>query len=158
MIALHSQAVSCVVLRQGATMTEVLLLKRSPKDGGFWSYVSGGVESGETGPEAAVREIVEETGLTPVELYSADYIEQYYQAQKNRIMLQPLFVAFVEASDLIVLNHKHTEYRWCGLEAALSLLSFNGQLKALTHVWHQFVKKPPLDLLTIPIPSMGRHN
>ncbi|WP_196160045.1 NUDIX pyrophosphatase [Reinekea sp. G2M2-21] len=158
MITLHSQAVSCVLLRQRATTTEALLLKRSPEDGGFWSYVSGGVELGETGPEAALREIFEETGLSPVELYSADFIEQYYQASKNRIMLLPLFVAFVETSDLIVLNHEHTEYRWCGLEVALSLLRFDGQIKAFTHVWHQFVKKPPLDLLAIPIPTMGRHN
>ena len=43
--------------------SEVLLVHRSPRQGSYWHVVAGGVEPGETAPEAAERELLEETGL-----------------------------------------------------------------------------------------------
>ena len=50
-----------LVTRRGGR--DVLLLHRSPEQGGYWHVVAGGVEPGETAVEAAVRELREETGL-----------------------------------------------------------------------------------------------
>lgn len=52
-----------VILREG---DKILLTLRSQTRfaSGFYSVISGGVESGESIKEAAVREIYEETGLT----------------------------------------------------------------------------------------------
>ena len=43
---------------------EYLMLKRVLERGGFWQGVTGGLELNETIPEAAKRELLEETGLS----------------------------------------------------------------------------------------------
>ena len=45
------------------SLSEVLLLHRSPEQGSYWHVVAGGVETGEAVEEAAERELREETGL-----------------------------------------------------------------------------------------------
>src|SRR4051812_22114976 len=49
-----------VFVRRGE---DYLILRRSEKQGGYWHCVAGGLEAGETYAEAAVRELLEETGL-----------------------------------------------------------------------------------------------
>ena len=43
--------------------SEVLIVHRSPEQGGYWHVVAGGVEPGEAVEDAAERELLEETGL-----------------------------------------------------------------------------------------------
>jgi 8-oxo-dGTP pyrophosphatase MutT (NUDIX family) len=53
--------VAVLVTRKGGA--EVLILRRSAVQGGYWHVVAGGVEAGETAIAAAKRELCEETGL-----------------------------------------------------------------------------------------------
>jgi 8-oxo-dGTP pyrophosphatase MutT (NUDIX family) len=46
--------------------SEVLIVHRSPEQGGYWHVVAGGVEPGEAVEEAAERELREETALVAV--------------------------------------------------------------------------------------------
>lgn len=43
--------------------SEVLIVHRSPPQGGYWHVVAGGIEYGEAASQAAERELREETGL-----------------------------------------------------------------------------------------------
>jgi 8-oxo-dGTP pyrophosphatase MutT (NUDIX family) len=43
--------------------SEVLIVHRSPEQGGYWHVVAGGMEPGEAVEEAAERELREETAL-----------------------------------------------------------------------------------------------
>jgi lipoyl(octanoyl) transferase len=61
---LTSESVQVLVWRRRhAGETEYLLLKRTPRDGGFWQPVTGMLENGEDPREAARREVTEEVGI-----------------------------------------------------------------------------------------------
>jgi 8-oxo-dGTP pyrophosphatase MutT (NUDIX family) len=60
-------AASVIVLRGGADDLEVLLVRRTPKArfmGGVWVFPGGAVDQGEDERTAALRETVEEAGIT----------------------------------------------------------------------------------------------
>jgi 8-oxo-dGTP pyrophosphatase MutT (NUDIX family) len=60
-------AASVIVLRGGAGGLEVLLVRRTPKArfmGGVWVFPGGAVDEGEDERAAALRETVEEAGIT----------------------------------------------------------------------------------------------
>ena len=65
---------SVIVLRDGATAPELLLVQRNPQQpfmGGFWVFPGGAVDEGESHRAAAVRELAEEAsvdGVAPDEL------------------------------------------------------------------------------------------
>jgi 8-oxo-dGTP pyrophosphatase MutT (NUDIX family) len=74
----------------------VLLLQRP--DNGLWTIPTGGVKAGETVPEAAVRECLEETGVEVevigvVGVFSTpDHLIAYYKGDKVTEVRQPVNV------------------------------------------------------------------
>jgi dATP pyrophosphohydrolase len=135
---------------------ETLLLKRAKSQIGQWCQVAGGIESGETAWQAALREIREETALLPERLYSADLLERFYEIDKDAVWIAPVFVAFVKPADKVTINEVHTEYRWLSIRRALSLLPFPGQREILRQVRESFVRRMPPDMLQIQgIPTKG---
>lgn len=158
-IPIRACGVSVLVLRPEPRQgpgggRRVLLLRRAGIHlPGVWSQVSGGIEPGERGWQAALRELAEETGLAPLELYSADAYEQWYEREREEIVLFPVFVALVAAGAEPALNHEHSEYVWATLSEAEALLCFAAQRRTLRHVWAEFVEHSPLECLRIPIPG-----
>ncbi len=63
--------VSALVLIHTADL-QVLLLERADK-AGFWQSVTGSLEGGETPREAAIREVLEETGLDALQYDFQDW-------------------------------------------------------------------------------------
>lgn len=127
--------------------TKTLLLKRAGE--GYWCHVAGKVEAGETAWQAIIREFREETGVAVKELYSADYIDQFYDIAYNCIRIVPVFVVMLPATIEIRLNHEHTDYRWCTLEEAKALTPFPNQWAMYDHVWRNFVERKPSELLRV---------
>ncbi|MFA1560047.1 NUDIX hydrolase [Aliivibrio fischeri] len=140
MIPLSSSVVSGVALSKIDGEVKMLLMKRVK--GGFWCHVAGSIEQGETGIDAIVREFKEETQIDVLNLYNAQYLEQFYEASVNVIQLIPVFVVMCPPQQEVVLNEEHTEYKWCSLEEALELAPFPNQHAVFKHVWSYFVKKP----------------
>lgn len=93
---------------------EFLQLRRAAHDscGNSWAVVYGGVEAGETAVQAALRELREETGLSPRFLQQVEYVESFYFRSEDRIVLTPVFVAEVDAGAVVVMNGEHEEHRW----------------------------------------------
>lgn len=92
MIPIQATHVSGVVISRIDGVDKILLLKRVK--GGYWCHVAGGVEAGETGWQTILRELKEETQIDDVELHKADFLEQFYEAKENRILVIPCFVLF----------------------------------------------------------------
>jgi len=93
--------------------------------------------------QAALREIREETGLVPERFYSADICEPFYEADRNRISLLPVFVGFVSPHVAVTLNAERSEARW--MTFAEAVVTFGGQRSGLAHVRREFVDRQPTE-------------
>jgi 8-oxo-dGTP pyrophosphatase MutT (NUDIX family) len=94
---------------------EILVVHRSSSNGGFWHLIAGGVEEGETGEEAAVRELFEETRLK-ASVQSLDFSFTHHGIHVEA------FVADAPAGWEPVLDWEHDQYIWCSRGHALKLL------------------------------------
>lgn len=130
----------------------VLMLKRSPNStfAGFWALVSGAVEPSETAWQAAWRELAEETGLQPNRLYSANICQQFYVIAENRIEVAPVFVAYLDTPQPVILNDEHDDFRWLPASTAAEQANFPGQRHFLYYLDAEFIQRSPGDFLRIP--------
>ncbi len=112
---------------------EFLLLKRSPDQyyPNIWQMVSGKIKENETAYNAALREIKEETNLTPQKFWVAPTVNSFYSPDKDYICLLPVFAAKVECNCEIKISNEHTEYKWVRPEEAKQLLAWDGQRKSV---------------------------
>ena len=149
MLPIRSIIVSAVLLSEADGQAKILLMKRVK--GQFWSHIAGKIENNETASQAIVREICEETGIQVQQLYSADYLEQFYEASANVIELIPVFAVYCAEDQAVVLNDEHTEYGWFSLEQAVEKAEFGGQRLLYQYLWDNFVQRQPSDLLKINI-------
>ena len=112
-----------------------LLLKRAEEKiyGGLWQCVTGKIEADEPAWKTAVRELKEETGLTPINMFVADHVSQFYEANKNRMNLIPVFGIEVE-SDEVKLSDEHSKFVWADFDFAFNKLVWRGQKDGLFSV------------------------
>ena len=93
---------------------EFLQLRRAADDylGGTWQSVYGLSEPGETAVAAALRELHEETGLTPAEFYRVGMASAFYTSNNDTTWVVPTFCAIVQRTDQVNLNAENDELRW----------------------------------------------
>lgn len=104
---------------------EYLLLRRADDElvyPGLWQMVTGQIEENETAYNAVLRELHEETNLSPKELFTVPFISSFYDYRKDTIQLIPVFAASVQSDSQVRLSHEHSEYEWLGFEEALERL------------------------------------
>ena len=75
------RVVDCYIYRHTTDGIRFLLMKRNLNKiyEHLWQGVAGKIEKGETSSEAAVRELKEETGLSPVNIFVADHVSRFYE-------------------------------------------------------------------------------
>lgn len=148
-VAVRCSAVSVVAVRRANVEAEVLMLRRTRSLQGEWCQVAGAIEPAERAWQAGIRELLEETGLTPVRFYSGDICEQFYEAHLDAISILPVFVAYIDPSAVVRLNAEHSEYRWATFEEAIRMVPFAGQRNLLRHVEAEFLLREPSPHLEI---------
>ncbi|MFP4052562.1 MAG: NUDIX hydrolase [Phycisphaerae bacterium] len=134
---------------------EYLVMRRAGHESfaGLWQQVTGAIHENETAVEAAVRELHEETGLSPRELYSANMVHQYYAPDRDGIMIMPVFLAFVTPdTEEVTLSEEHDEFRWVPVGRAGEVFTFSQQRDRLVEIEENFVARPPSEYLRL-IPS-----
>ncbi|MEX2247021.1 MAG: NUDIX domain-containing protein [Dehalococcoidia bacterium] len=110
-----------------------LLLYRSPHLllAETWQAVHGMIESGEKAYDAAWRETVEETGLTPERFFRTEYVETFYNELTDGVHLIPAFAAFVAGGPEVTISEEHTAYEWCTIEGAVGRFIWPSQQAAV---------------------------
>lgn len=129
------RVVDCYVYRKTDNGIVFLLMKRNLNKiyEHLWQGVAGKIEEGETSSEAAIRELKEETGLSPVNMFVADHVSKFYEVHGDRINLVPVFGIEVD-SEIINLSEEHISYKWVDINEALNTLVWNGQKKGIQTV------------------------
>src|SRR5512139_3069236 len=137
-----STMIEAHIFRESKNRIEFLLLKRSEGQpySGLWQMVTGKIKSGEKAHQTALREIKEETGLTPLQLWVAPTVNSFYEPKDEYICLLPVFTARVE-SDQVKLSDEHTEYQWVDKSKAQKLLAWEGQRKAVQIIEDYFLNE-----------------
>ena len=150
-VPIKSFAIAAYICKIENGTTYFLLIRRCGKVlNGNWQMVSGKIEKGETAWQAALREIKEETNLVPEKLYSADWVERFYDATQNCINLVPVFVAFVKKPfEVKLAPAEHDAYKWVTKDEMMQALEFRSQKDALNHIDTYFVKNKPTEFLRI---------
>lgn len=151
-IELRVWVVSVVVLRPVGQGAEVLLMRRTAPPAGAWCQVAGKIKEGEAGWAAALRELAEETDLIPESFWSADYLERFYEAERDIVTVAPVFVAMVAPGAEPILNTEHDDHCWLPVDAAIDRVSFGGQREMLAWVRGEFIDRVPSPHLRIAVP------
>lgn len=132
MAKMKTRVIDAYVYRKTTEGIKYLILKRAKTKiyEHLWQGVAGKIEKGEEAWEAAIRELKEETNLSPVTMFIADHISIFYEKHRDRINFVPVFGIEVESDDVLISN-EHCEFKWVEFEKALSHLVWNGQKKGI---------------------------
>ena len=128
-----SNLIEAHIFREQNGKIEFLLLKRSPEQyyPNLWQMVSGKIKESETAYNTALREIKEETNLSPQKFWVAPTVNSFYSPDQDYICLLPIFAAKVKFDSEVVLSIEHTEYKWVAPEEAKEMLAWDGQRKSV---------------------------
>ena len=155
-VPIRSFSVSAYLCKKDDDGGKILLLERTSQYvNRTWQEISGLIEPRETAWEAALREIKEETSLTPYRFYSADFVERFYEHGQNVINLVPVFVGYVHEDAQVHLSEEHSDYMWVRTAEALEHLHFSQQKEATLHVQAAFLDNEPSEHLRINFEAVG---
>ena len=138
-----SNLIEAHIFREQNGKLEFLLLKRSPEQyyPNLWQMVSGKIKENEAAFNTALREIKEETSLTPEKFWVAPTVNSFYAPDKDYICLLPVFAVKVKFDSEVVISDEHVEYRWLKPEKAKQLFAWDGQRKSVDVIIDYFLNK-----------------
>ena len=121
------------VARPAEAGLEFLVLRRSGRgrSPGAWEAVHGHLEEGERPTDGALREMLEETGLTPEALYNLSRVESFYLHRTDEVAMIPAFAALVSASSTARLSDEHDRAEWLAPDEARTRLAWPRSRRAL---------------------------
>ena len=102
--------------------------------GGTWQLISGGIEPDETAWQAALREMWEETRLTPKEFYRLGTLASFYRPDKDTLNTAPMFCAIVAEDAEVQINSEHDQFEWVSVDSAWSRLMWPSDHSGLAEV------------------------
>lgn len=129
-----------VFTRHAGQLLYLVVQERS----GAYSFPKGHVENAETDQQAARREILEETGLSPAFIEGFCEREEYSLSEKPGVRKQvTYFLAEFHDEPLIPQACEIRQIRLLPYEQALTVFSYEGTRQILTAA-HTFLTKPAL--------------
>jgi dATP pyrophosphohydrolase len=110
----RTDKVTVFIARKIGNAYELLQLRRCDGEPltGTWQTVRGTMEAGETSVQTALRELREETGLVPLELYHLGIPESFHMLSDDTIYHAACFAAIVAGDSNIIFDSEHDAHRW----------------------------------------------
>lgn len=120
---------------------EFLLLKRSLENvlyPGIWQTITGTIEPGETALQTALREVEEETGIEPVDIWTLPLIANFFDPVKDLINASPVFGVLADEMSRVKISAEHSEYKWLDMGECVGLLPLPSHREG-TKVFYEYV-------------------
>lgn len=96
-----------------------------------WRMIGGKVQEEEKYWETALRELMEETGLTPDMFWTIPSVNTFYEAKIDQIHHIPAFAVELSVEKTPTLDAEHTEHRWISINELDSYLHWPEQKRLI---------------------------
>ena len=138
-----SNLIETHIFREENGFLEFLLLKRAPYQyyPNLWQMVSGKIKDNETAYVTALREIKEETSLSPEKFWVAPTVNSFYAPDGDYICILPVFAAKVDYFAQVQLSSEHVAFKWVTPEEAKKHLAWEGQRKSVDVIVDYFLNR-----------------
>jgi 8-oxo-dGTP pyrophosphatase MutT (NUDIX family) len=135
-IEIESPGVSVAVVKEDDDGWRFLLLKRGQQESysGTWGFVTGSKEGNETVAQLVIREVAEETGLTPLKVWATEYLIQFYEPEFDKIWILPQIVAVVSPDSEVRLSEENSDFRWLPPVSAKRRVNWKNLEKAIDDI------------------------
>lgn len=131
-------------IRSDAERLEILLIRRAGHRifPGLWQCVTGGIESGERVTAAAMREVLEETGLGSDEIeafFDLDQVAPFYDEGVDAVVVAAIFAARVRPDATPRVSWEHDGIRWVPAAEAARLTVWPSYVESIRRVREQLL-------------------
>lgn len=136
MIKKYKKAIFILTYARTKKRIEYLILKRKLHWRG-WEFPKGAIKFFETKRDAVERELLEETGLTPLKVkgfnYSGRYDYRKMLPDRPGIKGQTfsLYAVEIKKAKIRLDKLEHSDYKWVSFKKALKMLKWSNQKKSL---------------------------
>ncbi len=123
-----------------------LIARTSPRRRVIWALPKGWVEPGETIPDAALREIREETGLTGRVVEPLGHIEYSFYSPEDSARIQKtvhFFLVEYVSGDTADHDHEVDEARWWPLDVALAQMTYESERHVMEKARNRLLAPTP---------------
>jgi len=125
-----NQIVEVCVFRVVKAETHFLVLQRSQEEKlypGLWQIVTGTMKKNESALKAAMRELKEETSLSPKRCWTIPYVDTYFDLARDTIQFVPVFAVEIDSSSLLHVSKEHQRFEWLLYKDARKQIVWPGQ-------------------------------
>ncbi len=131
-----SDIVDVYVFRRLNARVQFLLLQRRPDVAlpHTWQSFHSQIRVGDTTLETVRRAVKDLCGLNVHEIFSADYVNQFYDEGRDAMVLAPVFAVTVRPQAPIDLGSDFRDAAWFDSDEATARLAFSGQRWAVRHI------------------------
>ncbi len=128
-----ADSVDAFVFRKSGARVQFLLLQRASgrSFGGIWQSMHARIEARETTLSAARRTVRESIGVDPLAAYSADYIGQIFDHERDLIVLSPSIALTLPPGAEYTLGEGYEALAWFDAEDAANRLLWMDQRTAI---------------------------
>ena len=100
---------------------------------GHWDFPKGNKEKGENDEDTALREIIEETGITDITILKGFKKELFYKYKRNNELISKRVIYFLAKVKMtnVILSHEHVDFEWLQYADALRRLTYKNSKQLL---------------------------